>query len=182
MNLNEAYEEYVRSNDIEPLYPFVKQRATQAVVSVIHRAAPEDLVITLTTNVLMDIAKFKPGRSAFASWVFLKAKHDCIDELKRGDTPYIDPILDEDGLPHFQRWAFDSALDPPKENEFPEVDDSLLELYSRLETVLDPDEQELIRLKFEGREEREIAEVLEMPLRTLQLRYNQIKEKLKNIA
>lgn len=205
MTLNEAYEEYVRTGNLDLLYPYVKQRCLQAAATVLHRTPSEDMVVTLTTNALMDIAKFKPGKSAFSSWVFLDARQNCINELKRGDAPYNDPILDEEGVPHFQRWAFDPELHPAKDSAGPdkwtgrvgqhrakdalddfsadlETDDALLELYSRVETVLDSDEQELIRLKFDGYAGAEIAEILDMPQGTVEWKFFELKKKLQKAA
>jgi len=187
MDLNEAYELYrcdPTEENMEVLYPLVWKKV-KGVIGKLYRDYPDEgLVVSCTTDVLMDINKYKPGKAVFSTWVETTVRHDCLDLLRQdesGRRPHRRLSEIDDTPPAFQTYAFDKSLDGPSYNEEaqPDIDDSLIELYDRIETVLDNPEQEILELRNAGYTSAEIAEKLGIPAGTLRWKVHEITNKLK---
>lgn len=163
MTLNEAYEIY-RSNPgeeaMEKLYPLVREKVKRTMRAKLHSEPEEALVVTITDDVLMEIWTKPAVRESFNNWIEKAIINDVMDSLRQKQ-------LEARNVP------IDDAEETPKD-----FDSALSELYERAETVLTEEEQELLRLKLEGYEGTEIAEITKRPVGTIWRKFFEIRDKL----
>ena len=187
MTLNEAYDLYRSVRDsgeptiecIEKLYPLVKAKVSDVVGQLTH-TRDEDLIVTITTDVLMGIDKFVP-QHRFSTWVEAAARHACLNRFNQDESGRR-PHRREPGVlepPAFQPHAFDKSLQPraPEEPGY-DFDDRRIELREMIQQ-LNPDEQELLRFHFEGYRSAELSEILNTPAGTIRRKIHEIVNKLR---
>lgn len=168
MTLNEAYESY-RSNPtdeaMEVLYPLVREKIKRVIGRMLNEDADEDMLVSVTTDVLMDMQGFK-GDSAFSTWVEKAARRDCLDEARRrrGGPEFLDDLPESETNSLFS-------------NENPEMSLMLRETLEQLTT----DEKVLLTGKLEGRSGLELAETLRVSRHAIELRWAKLKQNLREI-
>lgn len=133
------YEQY-----LPKIFQYVSYRITD-------RDTAEDLTSDIFNKAITNFAKYDSGKAAFSTWIFSIARNTIIDYYRKRDKE--------------QKLKKDSEL----ETEVLASSDSLEEQVSRSEDInklrecllnLNPNEQELISLKFSGEmTNREIARI-----------------------
>ena len=169
--LNFAYESYRSTRDkglptvesIEALYPLVQKEVKRTVRYLLAEEPAEDLVVTITTDVLMAIDKFR-GRAEFSTWVGTFARNNCRDEIKRRQR---------------ERQLFDENV--TLDESLVANDDEYAELYQRFETVLNEEERQVLRAKLKGLSGQEIADMVGIPRGSLDRKWFEIKQQLLKI-
>lgn len=142
MNLNEAFESYRSApteENMELLYPLVRRKVSGVVGKLLKRQ-DEELIVSITSDVLLDLGNFK-GAALFSTWVESAARRDCLDSFRSRDREYPKPAEEkefvaaentpwgkrcsvcdarscktcvvEDSSRQFQTYAHDGQLDDP---------------------------------------------------------------------
>jgi RNA polymerase sigma-70 factor, ECF subfamily len=129
-------------------------------------ADPEDIFQETWLRVIRSAHRFD-SRRRFSTWVFQIAVNLCRDAYRRSQTQ-----------PRANGIDVDAQVFPNREAAAP---DRLV--LKQLMSMLHPEDRELIHLRFlEGFREREIAEILGIPLGTVKSRTHHIIKKLRDHA
>lgn len=181
MTLDEAYTLYRSVRDsgqptvecIEKLYPLVRERVTRVIGKVLRRTPSEDLIVTCTTDVLMDIDQYDPSKS-FSTWIESITRHVCYRE--KGKKGVKTDLPDA----QFQPYAFDKQLDGGISHDPPDIgpDPSMLDLSDEIASLA-PYERRLVDLLFAGYTYKEISESYGIPVGTVKSRVHEIKNKMR---
>lgn len=171
MNLNEAFECYrsAPTNDgMEMLYPLVRDKVKSVLRWSLKRfGEPEEgLVVSTTTDVLMDLDKFA-GDSLFSTWVERVVRRDAVDSVRkqlRAPFQLFDPSAADFGKSmSFQGDQINSLM--------------LADIFQQL----DDEEKKLLSGKMEGLDGAELTEILGVPHGTVRWRWSELKKKISNI-
>lgn len=169
MNLNEAFECYrsAPTNDnMEVLYPFVRERITRVIGKYFKQEPDEDLIVTYTSDVLLRLDSFN-GDSLFSTWVTKVAHNFCLEEGRSRSRNIEDPI---------------EELSPTVINSLISKNDMerTLIVEESFQSLTD-EEQKLVQGKINGLSGVELAEKLGVPEGTVWSRWDKLKTKLVKI-
>lgn len=169
MNLNEAFEQYrcAPTNDnMELLYPFVRERVTRVIGKYFKQEPDEDLIVSYTSDVLMRLDSFK-GDAQFSTWVTKVAHNFCLDEGRNRSRSVEDSIED---------------LSPTVANSLStKVDSEKLLIFEESFRELTDDERLLVAGKLEGLSGMELADKFGISRHAVELRWARLKERLREI-
>lgn len=169
MNLNEAFETYrcAPTNDnMELLYPLVRERVTRVIGKYFKQEPDEDLIVSYTSDILMRLESFK-GDSLFSTWVTKVAHNFCLEEGRSRSRSL------EDSIEDLSSTVVNSLV---SKND---VERTLI-LQESFQSLTD-EERALVQGKIEGLNGVELAEKLGVPVGTIWWRWHELKAKLSKI-
>jgi len=169
MNLNEQFEIYRSSPtelNLEALYPKLRERVVGVLRWRMAEDPDEDLVVTITTDVILAIPKFNvEGPASFSTWVERKVRNQAVDEGRRRQRA--PKSLSVEGK------EFNSLIS----KDDPSFSVLLREVFEQLEA----DERTLLAGKLEDQPSAEIADSMGVSSAVIRKRWERLREKLRHV-